>query len=517
MSVHQQRGQSLIELVVGIGIGVLFVTAAIGIIVFSLRLDFQNKFSQTAAELNQQMVESVITLTNADWHNLYGQPRLNPLHTIRSAGFLALQAASSTTTINDVDYESSFAIEDVCRDGQDGYVDCPAGSADPSTLKITVATQWQQGANKPELRLTHYLNRVRDRVWNQNDWSSGSSSWNGSPFTLATMSQGWFSNATNTQWTTAGQLTILNTTQNLQTTGGNGIDTVSRYAWNDVVGWFDFRTTNTVTVGSTLTGYARSVNATPGMSPIGDLALDCTTSPNGNICGGSNFVVAKDTSGTSAGILSGYGWNDNIGWVSFNCSNNNSCATTAPCPTTNPSCTGPSGADYNVRMDSQGDFYGFAWSDTVGWISFNCNHTQDSVPGPNLCLTGGSGTSDYKVKIGSSQVAWGELESIPFDTQRAQGAGYNTMMWQGVLPNDTNVRFQIAEGDSAPATGPWQFKGPDGTALTYYQPAGPNVPIRINRSALNNKRYVVYRIILESDPGQTLSPTVNNVIINWSH
>ncbi|MDO8602035.1 MAG: hypothetical protein Q7R62_02840, partial [bacterium] len=44
-------GQSLVELVIGIALGVMFITGSIGIVVLTLRIGSQNKFSQTATEL----------------------------------------------------------------------------------------------------------------------------------------------------------------------------------------------------------------------------------------------------------------------------------------------------------------------------------------------------------------------------------------------------------------------------------------------------------------------------------
>ena len=54
--------------------------------------------------------------------------------------------------------------------------------------------------------------------------------------------------------------------------------------------------------------------------------------------------------------LKGYAWSDTIGWISFNCSNDNSCYTNV---------------DYGVDVDSQGYLSGYAWSDAIGWISFS--------------------------------------------------------------------------------------------------------------------------------------------------
>ena len=56
------------------------------------------------------------------------------------------------------------------------------------------------------------------------------------------------------------------------------------------------------------------------------------------------------------GNTSGFAWSENIGWISFNCNDSNSCAQ----------------VEYGVSVDSgTGLFSGFAWSENIGWISFN--------------------------------------------------------------------------------------------------------------------------------------------------
>jgi len=254
------------------------------------------------------------------------------------------------------------------------------------------------------------------------------------------------------------------------------IDSTYRYAWNDVIGWVDFYTTNNVNVSSTqLTGYASS--------SIGFVALDCATSPSGNICGTNDFKVLKD----GTGGLSGYAWNDNIGWLSFSGTTTQSQA-------------------YGVSVDpSSGDFSGWAWNDNVGWFSFNCNDSG----------AGGCSPVDYKVKTGfTSTSTSGSLVSSVFDTWAIGGSAMNTIMWQGTQPSGTSVKFQIASSNSADGT--WDYKGPGGSETTYYSPVDKGIPAQINLANHNNKRYFRYKIFLYSDASGTNSPTVTDVIINWS-
>jgi len=53
--------------------------------------------------------------------------------------------------------------------------------------------------------------------------------------------------------------------------------------------------------------------------------------------------------------VSGWAWSDNIGWISFNCTDQGTCGA----------------SNYGVAVDSgTGDFSGYAWSDNVGWVNF---------------------------------------------------------------------------------------------------------------------------------------------------
>jgi len=251
--------------------------------------------------------------------------------------------------------------------------------------------------------------------------------------------------------------------------------TTAHWAWNDLIGWMDFYNTNTITVSSRdLTGYASST--------AGDISLDCHTTRNGNICSTSNYQVTND----GAGNLSGWGWNDNYGWISFDCNNTSGCGA----------------SNYRVYIDANGNFQNYAWNDALGWISFNCDNY------------GGCGSSNYEVLsswVATSAVA--TLDSTTYDSGSANGVQLNSVLWHGTQPAGTAVRFQFAASNSS--GGPWNFMGTDGTANTYFN-TGPDASIKLDYNLFNNTRYFRYRIILSSDMSQHLTPRVDEVLINWS-
>jgi hypothetical protein len=75
------------------------------------------------------------------------------------------------------------------------------------------------------------------------------------------------------------------------------------------------------------------------------------------------------TAGTGDAV-SGFAWSENIGWISFNCTSTNSCAS----------------VDYGVDIDAQGNFSGFAWSENIGWIKFDPTTTSPGAPNHSACL-----------------------------------------------------------------------------------------------------------------------------------
>lgn len=259
------------------------------------------------------------------------------------------------------------------------------------------------------------------------------------------------------------------------------IDATNRWAWNDSIGWIDFYGTGTVSVNSQyLQGYASSSD--------GDISLDCATTRNGNVCASSTYQV---TNGDGQGSLTGWAWNDAVGWISFDCHNANTSSTCAQ-------------SNYEVLISpNTGIFTGYAWSDSAGWISFNCSND------------GTCAQSNYELQSSwFSSSTQGTLDSTPFDTGIASGAQLNSVVWQGTQPSGTSVEFQFAVSNAS--SGPWNFIGSDGTGNTYYTTTGPGVSTKLGYSLFNNFRYFRYRVVLVSNAAQTLSPTVTAVIVNWS-
>jgi len=117
-------------------------------------------------------------------------------------------------------------------------------------------------------------------------------------------------------------------------------------------------------------------------------------------------------------LFSGYAWSENIGWISFNCTDNNSCAS----------------FDYAVTFsEATGVFSGYAWSENIGWISFGAS---DLVGCP-------SGVCQAHIATSTNEISgWGKA--------LAHGDGWEGWIsLRGVSPDygvDRNTSTQELEG-----------------------------------------------------------------------
>ena len=105
----------------------------------------------------------------------------------------------------------------------------------------------------------------------------------------------------------------------------------------------------------------------------------------------------KTTSASASDNVSGWAWNANSGWISFNCTNDS------------PAC---GSSNYGVSIDlDTGDFSGYARSSNVGWISFNRGDTGDP---PGQPYKNGSILANYNFTTGEVS-GWAKILSMGDD------------------------------------------------------------------------------------------------------
>lgn len=480
-----QRGQSLIEILVALGIGVILIGGVTALISVNMRSSAESKMTQAASSLTQEVIDGAKSKAEADWNAFYALAKGSANKYYIASSTNAITVGMEPITVSGYGFNRYFYSEDVRRT-QCGIgipstdvatVSCdsnfPLGATDivedPSTQKIVVVVEWAGGRS---IMQEQYVSRTKNAAIRQTDWSGGG----GDNSILISPNNKYAAASGVDVATTPGTIEVV-----LSGGGGGGatanIDATDRWAWNDMVGWIDFGYTagNVGVNNNALFGYASS--------SIGFIAFDCATTPNGDICGGTagNWKVSN-----VGGALQGWAYSDAIGWISFD------------------SVTAGSSISYGVTIDgATGEFRGWAWNDIVGWISMNCLDQ------------GTCGTVDYKVKTGWTLTsASGLLTSSIFDL--GNSVAVNTIMWKGNA-NGGTVRFQVAASDNS--SGPWadaDYKGPDGTSGTSYSASGADVSTVLAPRDFSGVRYVRYKVFIDSNAARTDGPEVQDIVLTYS-
>lgn len=485
----KRKGQSLIEILVALGIGVVLIGGVTALISVNLRNSAESKTTQAASALVQEVVDGVRSIGEANWSAVYGLAKGPTNKYYIASSTLAITPGTESASVGGYVFTRYFYVENVnrtqCGTGlptttaetggcHDGF---PASdiAQDPSTQKITVVVGWTGGK---DISQSQYIVRGKNAVILQTDWSGG-----GGDNSVMTTPGSTYAAAVNIDGSTLpGAIKVV-----LSGASGGGpttpnIDATDHWAWNDVIGWIDFGygPGNVGVNNAKLFGYASS--------SVGLIAFDCATSPNGNICGGPAGNWRVSNVGTA---LQGWAYNDVIGWISFD------------------SVTAGSSYSYGVTIDPSGEFKGYAWNDAIGWISMNCLNGNP----PYAC--GSPQNASYRVKTSwVSSADSGSLTSPIFDLGNL--VALNSVIWKGVA-NGGAVRFQIAA--SALATGPWNdadYKGPDGTSATTYITGGPDVSTALSPRDFSSVRYIRYKVFIDSNAGRTDGPEVRDIIVSYS-
>lgn len=144
-----------------------------------------------------------------------------------------------------------------------------------------------------------------------------------------------------------------------------------------------------------------------------------------------------------------------------------------------------------------------SWTGGSGQVAFT--DTTKYFNDDNNIQTGGVPAALRLAPAGSKYVTSGWLESSTFDT--GAPSNFTTITWQPTSQNAaTTLKFQVASNTDNTT---WVYKGPDGTASTYYTVSGTNIS-----SIHDNDRYVRYKAFL-STTNDTFTPVLTSIGVNY--
>lgn len=174
---NTQRGQSLLELLIAIGIVGFFIGGAVLSAQLALRLSAQNKNLQTASLLAQELLDNFTVVGARDWHrvDMYGvDARAEaPAQYLVDTSVVPFNIAvgGESVDVDGVLYTRYLTLSKVSRNAGEAIetVYLPANE-DPSTLKVIASVEWGAGS---KVDVAKFVTRFKNNKTVQTDWSGG--------------------------------------------------------------------------------------------------------------------------------------------------------------------------------------------------------------------------------------------------------------------------------------------------------------------------------------------------------
>lgn len=166
----KKGGQSLIEILVAVGVGTIMLLGAITAFSPAIKSQTDVNRGQVGAALGAELLNNVRVFAEANWHNV------DSLSTGTSTKFYLNATSSPFTIANGTEtiltasttFYRDFYLTGVKRNGS-GFI-AGSGTTDPSTLLLVVEYWWLNISPKV---MSTYITRRSDRTVWQTDWSGG--------------------------------------------------------------------------------------------------------------------------------------------------------------------------------------------------------------------------------------------------------------------------------------------------------------------------------------------------------
>jgi hypothetical protein len=205
MAIFRHRGQSLVEILVAVSIGIVIFLATAPFIAPLLKTSTQVTTVTIATSLASQLGNNIRVWADANWHNVLALATSsgNLYHLVAiSSPFIAASGIESIN-VGTSTFTRFFYLQDIYRDSNGAIAGAIAGNAyDPSTKQVTI------GYTGPGLKATStmnfYITRHQSTALFQNNWMAGA----GQIGPSSISSQGFATSSPSIATTTQGWLTL---------------------------------------------------------------------------------------------------------------------------------------------------------------------------------------------------------------------------------------------------------------------------------------------------------------------
>ena len=192
-------GQSLIEVLVAISIGIILIVGAVTAISPSLRIGSDIRNAQVVGALAKELADNVRVIADRDWHIIDGlaTTSANRYYVVASTSPFTVATGTESILVSTSTYARYFYVDDVKRNTS-GKIDESGMIRDPSTKRITIVYAWPPLSASSTI--VAYVTRHENRIVWQTDWSRGPNQ--DGPYYATTSAPG-FSSSSNIDYTTS--------------------------------------------------------------------------------------------------------------------------------------------------------------------------------------------------------------------------------------------------------------------------------------------------------------------------
>jgi|AP45_3_1055517.scaffolds.fasta_scaffold06022_4 type II secretory pathway pseudopilin PulG len=172
-NLKNKSGQSLIEILIAMAVGIITILAAVTVLTLMLRIGKQDVSFQTAAFMEQEVIDNLLVTSERDWQEVAetSEDKKYYLKATETKGVFEIIEGSKTVAIDAVDYTYYLEIDPVNRDSSGAIAS--SGTDDPSTKKVELSVTWKFQGDDEISTVTKYITRSKNEVFRQTNWSGG--------------------------------------------------------------------------------------------------------------------------------------------------------------------------------------------------------------------------------------------------------------------------------------------------------------------------------------------------------
>lgn len=171
LNFKNNNGQSLMELLVAVGVGVIIILTGVSTVAVYLRVSSQDITFQHANFFAQELIDNVNVTAEGEWSKIVNAASNSYLAT-STMGF-AVISGQENRAIDSTIYTRYFYSTSVCRDAGESIVDCSSGIDDPFTKKLNVKVEWLYRNATTSISLEKFLTKTNNEVIFQTNWVGG--------------------------------------------------------------------------------------------------------------------------------------------------------------------------------------------------------------------------------------------------------------------------------------------------------------------------------------------------------